>query len=184
MNEITGLRLALGHQSRSGKDTFADYVAATYGNTITFSFAKKLYDITSHIQYVAGRPVEKDPKLLQLMGATLRNYYDDKLFVNLLMADVDKLIQKNPNINIIITDMRFRIEMEALKKRGFSTVKINRNNRPIDRNPNDISEIDLKDIPFDINVDNNGSIDEFYNTIDDIVRLECSLTNNTYCEYL
>ena len=182
-NDIIGLRLALGHQSRSGKDTFADYISATCGQTIVLSFAKKLYNITEHIQHTTGRKVEKDPKLLQLMGATLRKYYDDKLFVKLLMDDIDKLILNNPDVNIVVADMRFRVEMEALKERGFSTIKINRSNRPIDRDPNDISEVDLLSHPFDISIDNNGTLNEFYNTIDNLVRIECGLSPTTSNDY-
>lgn len=168
MDQKKGLRLALGYQSRVGKDTFASYVNYEHGCNI-LSFARGVYQVTNSIQTILGKPVEKDATLLQIIGTKLREHYGENVWIDRVARSIDEITTADPNANIIVTDMRFKNEMNWLKDHGFITIKITRNDRIIDRDPRHISEIDLEGAEFDYYIENNGTRDEYYSTIDEIL---------------
>lgn len=153
------MKLAFGHKARSGKDTACEYFQKKYGGTI-LRFAKNVYFVQDLVQQYYNLPLEKDPKLLQTIGEGLREL-DPDIWVNLLEKDIHKTED-----NIFISDLRYPNEMEMLKKNGFITVKINRPNRPIDRDPNHLSETALNDAEFDIVINNDKDLDNFYHLLD------------------
>lgn len=155
------MRIALGHKSRVGKDTFADYVARKY-SLPTFAFSDKLYEVTAAVQGALGVPIRKDPALLQLLGTVLREHYGSYVWI-------DSLSNRMGSAPAIVTDMRLPNEMQFLKDHGFVTIKITRRNRPIDRDPTHISETALDDAEFDYEISNDGTIDEFHAKIDDLM---------------
>lgn len=169
MNAYTGLRIALGHQARVGKDTFANHVEKIH-DCICISFAENVYRIGTFIQLILGKENKKDPALLQFVGDGLRNLYHDNIFVDSVMQKINDINLANPSVNIIITDMRYPNEMDALKAAGFTTVKITRDNRVIDRDPNHKSEIALKDAKFDFHIENNGTPEEYVEKIDKLLE--------------
>lgn len=166
----TGLRLAFGHQARVGKDTVADYIIANNGPCVRLAFATKLYQITDNIQNTLGMSVEKDANLLQKEGSLLRDHYGGDIFVNKLIEDMTTAINNDPTINVIITDVRYLNEFEALKKLGFTIVKITRDNRVINRDSNHTSETSLVGAKFDMVIDNNGTLQDLYSQVDSLIK--------------
>jgi len=169
ITKAAGLRIALGHQARVGKDTFADHIEAHHG-CVRLSFAENVYKIATQVQIILGRPITKDPALLQFIGDGLRNLLGDDIFVNSVMEQVRSIEEQNPAANIIITDLRYPNEMKILSDHGFTTVKITRKNRPIDRDPKHRSEIALADAIFHVNLTNDGPIEEFRKSIDNFIH--------------
>lgn len=163
-----GLRFALGHQARVGKDTFANHLERTHGCEI-FSIAEGVYDIATFIQRRLGKDVKKDPGLLQFIGNGLRDYYGKDVWIDPVIEKVQTVIQENPDANIVIPDMRYPNEMEKLGDSGFCSVKITRKDRPIDRDPNHISETALSNADFDFYFTNDGTIEEFQSKIDKFI---------------
>ena len=163
-----GLRIALGYQSRVGKDTFADRVQERHGGT-KLSFAEKLYTITGHIQRTLDFEVKKDPTLLQRQGTELRAYYGDDLFTKQVVKQVTKITDAAPETNILITDMRSPVEYNAMVALGFTTVSIIKPDRVIDRDPNHSTEIGLRDYEFDYTILNEGSMQTYIEQIDAVV---------------
>lgn len=164
------MRVAISGKSRAGKDTTAEficaYISAQQEPYKCVSFAKALYDCTRFVQGVLGKPVEKDPKLLQFMGEGLRQYYGKDVFVNV----VKSIIESTPSHeSIIVTDLRYKNEYALLKDLGFTTIRVNRKDRHIDRDPIHISEIDLDDAEFDYVINNDGSLDDISNQAQAIV---------------
>ena len=166
----TGLRLAFGHQARVGKDTVADYIEMNSGPCVRLAFASRLYQITNNIQSTLGFLVEKDGNLLQKEGTLLRDHYGGDVFINKVIDDVTATINNNPATNIIITDVRYLNEFEALKKLGFTIVKIIRDNRIINRDSNHTSETSLVGAKFDAYIDNNGTLRDLYGQVDDLIK--------------
>lgn len=160
INKHKGVRIALGYQSRVGKDTFADYLVSK-GLAIKLSFAEDVYIIATWIQKFIGKPVEKDRGLLQLVGTGITEHYGEPIWTKRLMEKVNKVSEEHPNLGIVVTDMRFPSDMKALVNAGFTTIKITRKNRPIDEYMDHISERALADAKFDYTITNDGSFKEF-----------------------
>jgi hypothetical protein len=160
------MRLAVGNKARVGKDTFAEYVVRKHGGRV-IRIAAGVYETVSRIQEYLGVPREKKPELLQAVGTACRNVYGEDIWVS---RALDEIKAAGPDENIIITDLRFKNEYRELKKAGFTTVRINRPGRPQDRDPNHISEVDLDDVEFDYTIENDGTLEEFYNKIDFIIE--------------
>ena len=71
--------------------------------------------------------------------------------------------------NIVITDVRFKHEIECIKKYGGTIVKMNRNTY---KNDNHLSETELNIIPddmIDYTIDNNHTLDDLYSQLDTII---------------
>jgi hypothetical protein len=163
----THLRLALGHQARVGKDTFASQVP----NVEIVSFARDLYTLTGMVQTFAQVDVSKDPTLLQKLGMLMREHYNSDFWVNRAVEQIKHIEKINPSANIVVTDMRLKNEMRAMERLGFITIKITRDNRPIDRDPSHISEIDLANEPFHHHLTNNGTEEEFKQKVKDCLSI-------------
>jgi len=170
------IKIALGHKSRVGKDTVADYILTKMnGNKISFSGG--LYEICGMIQGYYDKRIEKDPKLLQLVGEGLRNICGRDVWARSLLSKVRQLEKNNNQCEIkciIVSDMRYINEMDALTAEGFVTVDVNRSDRAIDRDPNHPSEVELDGANFDYVIDNSGSVNDLYAIIDDIL---CEIIN-------
>jgi len=162
---ITGLRIALGCQSRVGKDTFADRAQQLHGG-IKLSFASRLYEICNCIQRTLGMVVAKDPTLLQRQGTELRAYYGDDLFARKVAEHIATIDSTNPTTNIYVTDLRSPVEFETLKSLGFTMVRVIKPDRVIDRDPNHSTEVALVNYDFDYVIINDGDMDYFETQID------------------
>ena len=94
--------------------------------------------------------------------------------------------EKNKDKNIVITDVRFPHEIEAIKSLGGKIVKINRYTENYDEHisENYIDKIDKNDIFYKI--DNNYKKEDLYSQIDtliNLINLEKN-KNNIYCIYI
>jgi hypothetical protein len=166
---MMAIRIALGHKSRVGKDSFAEYLGHNH-YCCCLSFAQKLYDITDLIQTALNKRVEKDPALLQMIGTNLKEYYGEDVWIKVVEERIQDVLQQNDRANIIITDMRFPGEMQMLKKYGFVTINIIRPNRPIDRDPEHISEVALDNAKYDYRIENDGAIGDYHDKIDKVMN--------------
>jgi dephospho-CoA kinase len=155
--------IGISGKARSGKDTVAEYLRDKYGYTIV-KFSTPLYEIATYIQNVLGEETNKDPKLLQFLGQGLKSIYGTDIWCKLLLSNLSE------DQYTVIADIRHKIEMEYLEQGGVPVLRIERPTRVIDRDPNHISEIDLDDYPFKYVIINDGSIDELYVKIDEIVK--------------
>ena len=159
--------IALGHQSRVGKDTAADYLCEHYGYT-RVRIAENLYKVCSSAQEILGLPVKKDPDLLQTFGTDLKRIYGNNIFIEAALRAAAKITGP-----VVVIDARFNIEADALRKSGYLIVKLARKNRVIDRDPNHPSETELSEYPFDEVIHNDGSIEDLYRHLDEVVS-SCS----------
>lgn len=162
---ITGARIAVGHKARVGKDTFAGHFVATYGGR-TFAFGAKVHETAAAVARIVGAPPEKNPALLQFIGNGLKQFYGEDVWVKPVLAQIDSVIATDPERNIIVSDLRHTVELEALKARGFIIIDIIRPGRPIDRDPADRSETELDSAEFDYTIINDGTQAEYLDTID------------------
>ena len=143
--------IALVGLKGSGKDTTADYIVQNYPNWEKDSFAGVLKDVTSVLfgwdrKMLAGETVPDREKreqrdeywsekfgreitprnMLQYLGTdVLRTYLHEDIWVNALERKVI-----NTDNNIIITDCRFKNELDMLRSKGAVVIRIEREPLP------------------------------------------------------
>ena len=121
--------------------------------------------------------------LLQFIGTDLlRNQLHPEIWVNSLMSEYKPYLTSNYPVddldweprriypNWIITDMRFLNEMEAVKKRGGITIRVNRNLE--ESKDQHESETELDNAEFDYVIDNNSDIQSLIEKVREILTKE------------
>ena len=121
--------------------------------------------------------------LLQLLGTKCgRNIIHHNIWVNSLMSEYKSKLSSNHPVddldweprfiypNWIITDMRFLNEMEAVKKRGGITIRVNRNLE--ESKDQHESETELDNAEFDYVINNDGTIEELIEKVREILTKE------------
>lgn len=166
------LKIAIGGKSRTGKDTVAKIIKRLISHTRIFAesdtheytrmlaFATPLYNCMYAVQDALERKHVKEPKLLQTLGEGLRQHYGDNVFMRIVEDEIyDEYDDSGLHRSVIVTDLRYKNEYDMLRYHGFVTIRVLRPDRPIDRDPNHKSEIDLDDELFDYEIVNDGDLD-------------------------
>ena len=169
----TPLRIAFGNKAGVGKDTAADYLISRRGG-VKISHAAPLYDILHFAQKTAGFEQSKDRGFLQHIGGWGRAQ-NSQVWVECLTRKVESLALAGENI--YVTDVRHRNEFENLQSQNFLMVKITR--RKIDENRFDSAsqtrhvsevELDAEDIQWDLVIENDGDLEEFFQELDRVTK--------------
>ena len=121
--------------------------------------------------------------LLQFIGTNLlRNQLHPEIWVNSLMNEYKSYLSSNHPVddldweprfiypNFIITDTRFENELEAVKKRGGITIRVNRNLE--ESKDQHESETELDNAEFDYVIDNNSDIQSLIEKVKIILEKE------------
>lgn len=176
----------------SGKTSVASYLIKKYG-FIEKSFAEclkracqELFLLTDN--QVFGTQEEKETpdnrwfdctprKMLQFVGTDLlRNNLNkimpglgNDVFIHHFKLWYESEYKKNPNICVVVSDIRFKNEIDFIQKIGGTVIKINRPSVMT----NDIhpSELELQYITtYNYQIDNIDSIEELYNKINLVIE--------------
>ena len=180
---MQNLIIGLGYKKKRGKDSaavrlidkylfhriaFADSLKAAIKNIFSFTEAQLNGEEKEHVDYfwsITPREV------LQLFGTQLaRNGYRDDIWIKSLERKVIKLREQYTNCNIVITDVRFKNEIDYIKNLGGYTVRIDRNipGESLSTHPSEI-ELDSYN-QWDFVINNNGSLSDLYAQIDSIMN--------------
>ena len=174
--------IAICGLKRSGKDLTADYIEKKYG----YEKKKIAYFLKKGIEQIFGiseSDLESDnkDKINNNYNVTPRKIMDfigTEIFqnkINELLPNIGKnfwinrLLKETKNKYIVISDLRFLHEEEELKKLNTLIIKINRKNSTED---NLISEKHTKELKFNYLIENNSSINNLYQKIDEIFKKE------------
>ena len=106
------MKIAICGKMCSGKSTLARELQKIYPNCEIMSFADKIKEIAKDLFDMRG----KDRKLLQQIGSSMR-------IININVW-TNYLLNKKKD-NIIIDDLRYFNEADALKNNGFIIIRIN-----------------------------------------------------------
>lgn len=106
--------------------------------------------------------------IMQVLGTDLlRQGFNNNIHVAATLGSIKE------NEKVIITDVRFPNELEAIKKYNGVTIRINRGlverTGKMIQGPEHISETALDDAEFDYVIDNNGTIEELIVKIKNIL---------------
>lgn len=101
-------------------------------------------------------------QLLQVFGTNIaREFFGDRLWILSTLKSID---------NVIISDLRFNIEYEELKQRGFKTIYINRKSTSPGLHNSEKEVYNLyKNKKFDVVINNNGNLKDLFNSIKKLV---------------
>jgi len=160
--------LAFGCEARVGKDTAVDYLIGKKGG-VKKSFAAPLYDIQHYTHTRLGLKIKKDREFLQLIGDWGRKQ-NEHIFINVLLQEIDS-DSFSKTENVYVSDVRYPNEFFVLKNRGFTMVRLTRDNRFVSTDTNvtsHSSENSLQDYPWDIIISNNGSLVDLYAQLDQL----------------
>jgi hypothetical protein len=177
--------IALCGSAGSGKDTLASLLINKH-NYVKLSFAGTLKDVVSIMfswdrnllegdtkesrlwreqvdDYWAKRLNIKDltPRfVLQFIGTDVfRNHFHPEIWI----ACIERKISLHKKV--VITDCRFKNEIELIKKYDGKIIKINRDNCIAGSH---ISEHEWMSANFDHIIDNNGTIEELYSNFESL----------------
>ena len=143
---VTRMKIAISGKMQAGKTTCSDYLEDSYGFA-PFSFAAELkHALVEHLGVHARDVYHNKPplvrQLMQVYGQVMREqdpaYWIDKCLDTVRTCD-DEFV--------VIDDMRFRNEAEALRDLGWTLVRLEREGWPpyLSEGSTDESEVDLDD---------------------------------------
>ena len=114
------MRIALSGLKRSGKDTIGSYLIQNY-SCKRFAFADEVKRLARELFPEEFVQNDKPVNLLQWLGNTMRQRNPD-VWINKLSTMIQ--LTKDPVPNLVVTDVRYPNEVQALKNLGFTIVKV------------------------------------------------------------
>ncbi len=117
--------------ARSGKDSFADALCASVPWSKKVAFADKLRELTMAIYpdtnalvtargWDQAKSVSTTRERLQLLGETCRRVLGQDVWVDALLREI------NPRQFTVVSDVRYRNEAQAIRRRGGVLIRIER----------------------------------------------------------
>lgn len=173
----------------SGKTTLAGLLVKDYG-FMEKPFAECLKNACKSLfllndNQLNGTQLEKetpDPrwygctprKMLQYVGTELlRDNLDNimpglgkNVFTNHFKLWYEAELAKNPDLKVVVSDVRFRNEVDFIKNLGGTVIKINRESVVTnDLHPSEVEMQNIKDYEYDYDIYNNGKITDLYDQL-------------------
>jgi dephospho-CoA kinase len=183
--------IALTGYKGSGKDVCADYLVANYG-FVKMSFAEPLKEVLKVLfmfddEQLYGSQIQKEEPDLRWFGCSARTSMQfigtevlrDSLekimpgigsdyFVKRLGIWFEAEIAKNPNIKVVVSDLRFLNEDKYIKKMAGMVIRINR--KSVILTDLHQSETEFEKIIPDYIFSNDESVENLYNKLDTIIK--------------
>jgi hypothetical protein len=170
-------------KKRSGKDVIADYLVSNH------SFQKKkiaenLKSVVKLLFSFTDQQLEDDSKddidirwgisprkAMQFIGTDIMQFEIQKIMPNIGRNFwMNSFLQTlNPNNKIVISDIRFKHEYEAIKSAGHKFLMIKVERPGLTKEDTHSSETEFEDIPIDITIQNDGTLDDLINQISRLV---------------
>ena len=160
-------------RSRRGKDTIADYIINKYPVYKNIKLARPIKDAAKSLYNFTDEQLEGKQKEIidkrwnisprdamvfittSFMNKMGSDFFSRRLFDNLLPTD-----------KVIISDVRYENDIIEIKQRNGIIIKVLRDIEPYHSWE---SHIDLRTLHVDYTIENNGSIDDLYTQINQIV---------------
>ena len=148
-----------------GKTTLANYLVHS-NNFVKLSFATHLKRIAEEILI---RPIDKtnplDRKFLQQLGTELGRARQKDIWIQ----HFHKSFRNTKQCDYVVDDCRFLNEAEYLKSNGFIIIKITGRQLDLGDNAKHASEVEQDQIKADCEINNNGTLEETIEILDNIL---------------
>lgn len=176
---MTGIVVGIGHKKQRGKDTAANrlvdkhkFIRVSWADNLKEA-ARVIFHFTNdqlygHLKEVVDPRWGFTPRwALQKLGTeACRDNIDVNIWVKSAWLTIEGLRKKNPEVNIVIPDVRFPNEAQFLIDRGAALWKIDRD-IPEDESSTHESETALDNFTKWTSVlNNNGSLQNLYSLVD------------------
>ena len=186
--------IALTGKKGCGKDTVANYMCERFG-FVNYGFADPIKEISKIIfgfsdDQLNGHLKEAEDTFwglaprdfFQKFGTDIAQFEFPKYFPGIFRGGNERAMwvrvfelwyikkqKENPSLKVVISDLRFIHEYEHLKKMDAYFIRIKRD---VEENKfgQHISETELDNIDFNWEFDNNGTLKELYDKIDNLIR--------------
>ena len=175
------MRIALSGLKRSGKDTIGSYLIQNY-SCKRFAFADEVKRLARELFPEEFVQNDKPVDLLQWLGNTMRQRNPD-VWINRVSTMIQ--LTKDPVPNLVVTDVRYPNEVQALKNLGFTIVKVQ---VPVEvsverckaTEVNFTEELLLHESEqlaqsneqyYDYIIENTGTLEELYSKVDEMVEV-------------
>ena len=147
-----GLRIAFAGKTHAGKTTSANYLLRAYGFT-KISFTGKLIEFAH--EFFPDR-FEKGKKPLESIQALREKIQeiDPDAWVKYVLRKIETLPK---DADIVIDDLHFPNEYNAIKLLGFLVVRLDPSNED--------------GLPYDVLLENDGKVEDLYHKLDALIRL-------------
>lgn len=178
----------------NGKDTVADYLCKEYGY-IKLSFAgpikqicKILFGFNDEQLYgslkedIDTRWEQSPRKLMQYIGTELFRQrmanilpgIGENFWIKCLMEQVNTMIKENPNARIVIADVRFHNEVDAVKNCGYTNAVIRVTRPSVNTNNTDCheSELLIEHLKVDEDIMNDTDLNTLYKKACTAINIE------------
>lgn len=174
------LLIGLSGKAGAGKTTLANHLTSEYGYH-QFAFADALKDVVgrafgfSDEQLYGDQKEIPDPRFgksprwcLQYLGTEVFRSIWPEIWIWNLRQSIMDFLSTNGQRLIVVTDVRFRDEAEALRRLGAALIRIERPGALATEGvPDHVSETDLDTWPlWDQVIFNEGSIEELFGLAD------------------
>lgn len=191
MSELPKIILLSGPK-RCGKDTLANYLLDNYNyehlkitsklkECIKLLFDLEDYDL-EEIKELTNPEWKTSPrKMMQFIGTEMfqykiqellpnvgKKFWIKSLFNNTLIS---KLTDTNEDYRIVISDLRFKHELEEIKNLNIPLVHLRIKKDDLNYKKDEhISENELYELKYDYEIDNNNDVFNYYYKIDNLMR--------------
>lgn len=175
--------IGLAGYAQSGKDTVAKYLVENHGYT-RIAFADKIRefvyemnplisgnnfrsgqtvkDMVDELGWDIAKQVTDVRQILQRTGVAAREVFGKDFWVEAALADTYK------GAKYVITDVRFKNEVEAIERRDGQLVRVIRPG--VDAVNDHVSERDLDDYKFDRVIKNSGTLEDLETLIETMMN--------------
>jgi len=178
--------IGLGCTAQVGKDTAAEYWEKKYPGIVKrVGFADKLKEVCmllfglSHEQCYGSKEIKEavDPRyglspraILQGVGQKMREVYPD-IWVDTVFNTTIPELQKAAYDCFVVSDVRYPNEGDKVHQEGGTLIKVLRDAGGVDVGADHSSETAMRDYTdFDFIIDNNGSFEEYFETLDKLME--------------
>jgi len=171
-----------------GKDTISLYICKKYGfKQVAFAdpikeICKILFCFTDDQLHGKSKDISDDrwfglsPRnVIQHVGTELfrdkmkelSESFKDLFWVLCAKNKILKIREDNPESRIIISDVRFPNEVAMIKDMGGIIIRVKRSSLETEKKDTHSSEILVNNLNVDVDIINDGSLNDLYNKVDD-----------------
>lgn len=179
---MSGLLIGLAGRARSGKDTVAERLSAGYGLQ-RLALADPIKDAVAAMLGVERVVLDAYPKEMEIadLGASPRKLFQTlgtewgretigrDMWLTLIGRRWRHVIRQPHFSGVVITDVRMSNEVAWVRNNGGVIIHVEREAR--DQVRPHVSELPLPVLNGDFRLSNNGTLDELYQRVDDLMKL-------------